>query len=218
VNILIFFTLCLFMQEVHYVDGTTLILTDGTRIMTLEDVKTDLYNYYWYEDGAYISITKSVIKKVDYFSFREFGRAPKLEVKDIHQRRIRDKSVVYKRGNENHLRVLHVNPAGKSVEGLLLQNRVKTLFFTDEQTDRLYSFSLEQVDKNFLMEFHFYNMKGKRVSTAMVDLDMFPVTRAEARKRKMTGFFRLPKEIEPEHIGLIEVVSSKKSKESNHEE
>jgi len=202
-------------QEAYYVDGTELILTDGTRILTLSDVKTDLYNYYWYEDGVYITISKSTIKKVDYFSFRELGRKPKQKMKNIHQRRIRGTSVVYQRGEQSFFKVLHVNNKGKNIEGMLRVNKVVRLGFEPADDEIHFRFQLEMCDPMQMLEFHFYNMKGSRVATALVDLEMFEMTKNDRKQGHLNGFFHISKSIDPEQIGLVEVVSNPKQEQAS---
>ena len=207
-----------FLQEYYYIDGTEFQLSDGTRILTLSDVSTDLYNYYWYEDGAYISISKSIIKKVDFFSIQELGRKPKTRVKNIHERRIRDQPVVFTKDGVKYLRVLHVDPQGKSIEGLLRDNKVVSLSIDETGEENVYHFELELARQDQLMEFHFYNMKGKRIGTAMVDLEMFPVSRKEKKQGRLNGFFKLPRTMNPNEFGLVEATSSKRREGSNSNE
>ncbi|PIE01237.1 MAG: hypothetical protein CSA81_12290 [Acidobacteria bacterium] len=197
----------IFITESYYVDGTEFVLKDATRILTLEEVKTDLYNYWWYEDGAYISIAKSNVQKVNCFSFREVGRAPKKKSSTIHQRRIRDGSVVYMKDKVPHLRVLHVNSKGRSIEGTIKRNKVKYLNCSVEGDYRKFNFELSMTDPDYRLEFHFFDMKGKRLLTELVDLDMFQVNNKERKKRLLHGFFYLPVTLNPEQVGLIEVLS-----------
>jgi len=215
---LIFIVLFSFMQEHHYVDGMEFLLTDGNRIMTLSEVKTDLYNYFWYEDGAYVTIPKSMILKVDYFTFRELGRAPKLKTKNIHQRRIRGSSVVYQSDGKKKLRVLHVQANGLSIEGMVRFNKVHDLRVVSGESEHMYYFNLELAKPDSLLEFHFYDMRGRAVTTAIVDLEMFPMSKKEKKKHVLSGFFRLSSEYDPESFGLVEVLSNhKKSGGSEHD-
>lgn len=192
-------------QETYFVDGTTFVLTDGTVIKTLAEIDQDAHTYHWIEDGEPVSLTKSTVERIDYFSFRLLGRAPKKAYKNIHQRRIKGQAIAFQRDGKTHLRVHHVDSAGRSMEGKQLHNLCEPLKIVDETQQPLtIRARLNRVKKESLVEIHFFNFDGKRVFSAHFDLrrDAF-----EVKDDETVLEFQLPTGLDVKHIGLVEVAS-----------
>lgn len=203
------------LQESYFLDGTEFILTDGTTIRTAQEIDIDAHHYSWREGGEFILIPKAKVRKVNFFSLRVPGRAPKRSYKNIHQRRVNGRPAVYQKGDREYLRFRHVDYRGRSVEGFLAYNIVTEIAVVNDKDSISLAVDLLQVRPDSIIEFHFFGINGKPLLTLNVDVFDALTKRVRKRDKLDTWQTRVPLTdgFDLHKIGLVEVVSSLKTEQ-----
>ena len=205
------YCLLAFQEDHHYIDGTVLTLRNGTVIKTAYEVKEDRFFYSWREEGTYISIEKQKVKSVDYFSVLVPGPAPRIKVQPAIMRRISGASVAYEVRGATMLKCRHVDVRGRSTEGGFTYNRVEHMKVAGEpgQGYRPMEARFSKVTKGTQAKIRIYSLKGELLYQTEFEVDEVSRSRREKREGTMTYKFQMPAEIDPQQVGLVEIISRK---------
>jgi len=200
--------------EYYFLDGVELHLDTGVVIMTAEEVKEDRFTYSWREDGEYLSFEKRNVKSVKYFSWPVRGIKPKKSRKTAVQRRISGDPITYDVKGVTYMKVRHVDARGRSTEGRVFNNLVKELKEVSQNADgeTVMALKMINVKEQADLELRFYNLEGKLLYKAFVDLEKVDRSRKDRKANELHHQFSLPESLEMASLGLVEaLVMTKKN-------
>ena len=201
------FFLLLQAGEVHYLDGVSFTLLDGTLVKTAEKVSEDRLGYTWREEGVLVVLAKVRVKDVEYFSMKVPGVAPRKKQPTAAQRRLSGLPAAYQVEGRTYLKCRHIDGRGRSTEGFGSRNRVAEIRVTgiNEVGRHSLQATFAKVTPASLITFRFYDLRGRLLFQSLLPME----TASPVGGEPFRHHFSLPGHLDLKQIGLVEVVDTK---------